>query len=198
METTVFNPSTTQFQGFGVNVINNNSTTLSNYTAPFSLNWSRLHLKTENPGAMGIYYTDAEFDNLWLTSPDIVSGRTRFAYSVLQNACTNVILTMDDAKCSFLSVDGCCGNNKLTGDSLVAYARFWASAVVVHQSLGLTVNWLELCETIRIKEQCDSGKGNSGYYITPSDYVVLIQTFKSIVTARGVALGSNAVQVMGP
>ena len=182
---TIFTATTGEpFEGFGVNSITDNGVTLSNYLNCLTLNWARLHIKSSDPGDPGIYYDDAGFDNLWLSSEDLISGKSRFSFSALQAVQAKIIFTMGADKTSFLSNNG---RNELIGDTLTAYARYWASAVKIHADLGMVVEWVDLCENIEV---CSGG----GQYITPSNYVFLCTTFKQILATRGI----TNVKVMAP
>jgi hypothetical protein len=182
---TVFIPTSSEnFQGFGINSITDFGVTLTNYINCLTLNWARLHIKSSDPGDSGIYFDDAGFDNLWLTSNDLVTGKSRFSFSSLQAAQANIIFTMGADPTSFLSNNG---RNELTGSRLLAYARYWASAVKIHADLGMVVEWVDLCENLEI---CSGG----ATYITPGNYVLLIDNFKQILASRGI----TNVKVMGP
>ena len=184
IQPTVFSVSLgDSFEGFGVNSITDNGLVLSNYLTNMSLNWSRLHLKSNDPGPDGIGYTNQQFDDLWTNSDDVTNGNTRFTFSALQAAQTKIILTIDSEN-SFLPNNG---KNELIGDSLTAFARYWASAIKVHLDLGLTIEWVDLCENIDSLTPVST-------YISPSNFVVLCTIFKQILVSRGI----TGIKIFGP
>jgi hypothetical protein len=173
--------NTSPFSGWGVNVIPTPGVSLSNYLSDFSdLQWGRILLKTSNPGNQGIYYSDTDFDNLWLNSSDFVSGAVRFSVSILQNKNATIIFTMGNDPESFLT------NNKkvtLIGDTLTAYARYFVSAIyVLTNALGINVTYIELIGKVTHR------------YISPENYLLLITTFKQILASRGL----TQIKVIGP
>lgn len=198
MSTTVFNKTNFQWEGLGINTDASNGVRLPNFIDCTMLNYARFHVKTSiNPGNAGIYYDNAAFDNLWLTSDDILNGNSRFTYSELVSSGTNIIFTIgDDFFGSASPMDqapittflGNNGLNTLNGDSLLAYARFFVSAIYVHNSLGMPITWIDLLQ-VEVSE-CNNGR----LYISPQNYIILIQTVKSLLSQRNI----TGIKIMGP
>jgi hypothetical protein len=184
MEPTLFYPinNARQFTGYGVNTFDSKGSLLSNYLGSLDLSWSRLYIKSANPGTTGVYYTDSDWDNFWLADSSLVSGSIRFSYSALQQKCANVIMTMNQ-KHSFLKNNG---NNVLNGDSLVAFARYWVSCIYIFRLLGMPINYIELCENVQ--------SPTITAYISPANYVLLVTTFRQILAERNI----TGIYVLGP
>jgi len=137
---------------------------------------------TEDPGSDGILYTTTAMDDLWENSVNIQRQNTRFSYSTFTYAKSTIIFTIPSAPPSWLTMDGL---NELRGDALIAFARYWTSAVVVHRKYGMYVKYMELL---------DEPSTNDGTFVTPDNYVVLIQTVRCMLQLRGV----QDIFIMGP
>lgn len=177
MEPTVFNSvtNTAPFSGTGVNSYPLQGVSLSNYLQSFNnMNWSRLVISGPTDGS--IYFNDTAFDSLWMNSTEF-SSSIRFSNSILQNAGTTVIFTIGSG---FLENNS---RNILTGDLITAYARYFVSLIYcLKTNFSISVTFVELVDKLTLK------------YITPPDYLVLIQIFRGIMSSRGL----SGVSVLGP
>lgn len=180
----LFKPTTIPWEGFGINIRVDDAATLTNQLHGLNAQWSRIYLEVSDPGVDGIYYDNETFDKIWENSENIQTQITRFAYSNVELMGSKFIFTTR-APLSWLTTDG---TNELRGDALVAFARFFASAVIVHKKFGMPVDWVEIL---------DEPSTIDGTFITPENYVILVQTFKSILSARSTSTTMD-VQVMGP
>lgn len=171
----IFNKTlnTLPFSGFGISSDPIPGIALSNYINNFdNLTWSRIYLNAVDPGLEAIYYDDTAFDNLWINSTSFLDGSLRFTISILLQAGTNLIFTFNDYTTSFMANNK---KNELIGDPVFAYARYCASAVFSLKTyFGINVNYVELTDNI------------DEHYITPENYVLLIQVFKQILSSRGI------------
>lgn len=184
-ETSIFKQSRLPWEGFGINIRVDDAATITNQLQGLNAQWTRLYLETSDPGIDGIYFDNATFDNIWEKSENIQTQITRFAYSTFELMGSKFIFTARTAPASWLTTDG---TNELRGDALVAFARYFASAVIVHKKYGMPVHWVEIL---------DEPSTINGTYINPENYVILVQTFKSILSTR-LAPEPVDVQVMGP
>lgn len=191
-----FERTNTLWEGFGINSRTNDGATIANQVQGLNPFWTRFYLSIDDPGEDAIYYTNAAFDNIWRNSLNIKTQSTRYAYSSMGR--TKFIFTCKTAPYSFVTKDG---QNELRGDALVAYARLFASAIIVHRSYGMQVEWIELLDEPSILQF------NKNFtYVTPENYVILVQTFKSILSARVSELitagappsDHPTIKVMGP
>lgn len=181
----LFKPSTTPWEGFGINIRVDDAATITNQLTGLNSQWTRIYLETNDPGRDGIYFDNAAFDKIWEKSENIQTQVTRFAYSTFELMGSKFIFTARTAPASWLTTDG---TNELRGDALVAFARFFASAVMVHKKFGMPVHWVEIL---------DEPSTINGTYISPENYVILVQTFKSILASRLAPVPVD-IQVMGP
>jgi hypothetical protein len=180
-----FSPMSVPWEGFGINIRVDDAATIVNQLHGLNAQWSRIYLEVSDPGIDGIYFDNETFDLIWERSENIQTQITRFTYSTFELMGSKFIFTARSAPLSWLTTDG---TNELRGDALVAFARFFASAVIVHRKFGMPVPWVEIL---------DEPSTIDGTYISPENYVILVQTFKSILADR---LSANAmdIQVMGP
>src|SRR6478609_385398 len=185
IEESSFKPTTIPWEGFGINIKVDDAATITNQLQGLNAQWSRIYLEVDDRGIDGIYYDNDTFDKLWEKSENIQTQITRFAYSTFELMGSKFIFTARTAPLSWLTTDG---TNELRGDALVAFARFFASAVITHRKFGMPVHWVEIL---------DEPSTIDGTYITPENYVILVQTFKSILAAR-LSSGTMDIQVMGP
>ena len=183
--TSTFKPSTTPWEGFGINIRVDDAATITNQLQGLNCQWTRIYLETTDPGIDGIYFDNAAFDKIWESSENIQTQVTRFAYSTFELMGSKFIFTARTAPISWLTTDG---TNELRGDALVAFARFFVSGILVHKKYGMPVHWVEIL---------DEPSTIDGTYINPDNYVILVQTFKSILAERYGATPLD-IQVMGP
>lgn len=174
---TVFTPvtNTTPFLGTGINSEPVPGVLLSNYLQGFNkLTWSRLIVQGPTDGEVS--FDDAAFDTLWINFFEADTS-VRFSASILQNSGTTIIFTIDNG---FLQNDG---RTQLTGDTITAFARYFASMIYCLKSiLSINVSYIEMICRL------------TPNYISPSEYVLLIQTFKQIATTRNLM----SIFVVGP
>lgn len=180
---TIFKPSTSPWEGFGINIKVDDAATITNQLQGLNSQWTRIYLEVDDPGTDGIYFSNGEFDCLWESSENIQTQITRFAYSTFELTGSKFIFTARTAPLSWLTTDG---TNELRGEALVAFARFFISGILVHRKYGMPVHWVEIL---------DEPSTINGTYISPDNYVILVQTFKSILAQR---LDVVDIQVMGP
>lgn len=154
---------------------------LSNRLQGLNVQWARLHLFASDPGQDGVIYEMSAMDEAWQQSPNIRSQKTRHAYGSLRQSRTRVIFTMD-APASWLTSDGL---NELRGDALVAFARYWTSAIVVHRRLGVEVKYVELV---------DEPSTNVGTFVSPDNLVILVTAVRCMLQQRGI----SDIFIMGP
>lgn len=174
MDRTIFYKGS-EYLGLGINTGTEVGSTLSNYLRNLnSLRWGRIAALCSNiPGLDGIYYTNEAFDNMW--SFDI--GKTISTFSALRGIHTTIIFTLATTPDLIFDFTG-----YLTGDYLVAYARYFASAIKVHNNAGLMIEWVDLLPD------------NIVSFISPENLVVFLQTFRNILDQRGI----HGIKIMGP
>lgn len=165
--------------------------TMTNQWVGLNAQWLRIYLEMDDPGTDAIYFDDAAFDNLWSQSPRIQNRITRFVYDTFASRGSKFIFTPRTAPRSWLTTAN--GINELRGDALVAFARYFASAIVVHKNNGMSVSWVEML---------DEPASLDGTFVSPDNYVVLVKSFKSILATRLNDANNNnivdPVRVMGP
>jgi hypothetical protein len=177
------------WHGFGINTTIDTTAPLSNQihgTMRLSTYWAKIYLELADPGKDAIYFDDDMLDQIWETSNCIQNKLTLFTYSSFEFAKPHFIFTMRSAPQSWLTTDGA---NELRGDALQAYARLFASAIIVHHKHKMPVSWVELI---------DDPSTNQGSFITPENYVVLIQTFREILRQRISSIDSIYIRIMAP
>ena len=180
-----FKQSAIPWEGFGINIRVDDAATITNQLQGLNSQWTRIYLETDDPGVDGIYFNNETFDKLWESSENIQTQITRFAYSTFELMGSRFIFTARTAPLSWLTTDG---TNELRGDALVAFARYFVSGLLVHKKFGMPVHWVEIL---------DEPSTVFGTYINPENYVILVQTFRSILAQR-LTPDPVDIQIMGP
>lgn len=181
---TVFVPLTTRWEGFGINIKVRNVATMTNEIQGLNAEWTRIYLELRDPGVDAVYFSNQEFDKLWETSANLETQMTRFVYSTFEQIGSKFIFITRLPR-SWLTTDG---TNELRGDGLVAFARLFVSGILTHRKFGMPVHWVEILDGLNT---------DNGIYISPENYVILVQTFKSILAQR-LSPDETDIQVMGP
>jgi hypothetical protein len=179
---TIFTPSGTLWNGFGVNAKVDDVATISNQLQGFNVQWCRFFLEIDDPGIEGIYYDNDTFDRWWQASENIMTQTARFTYATFQISGSKFIFTARCAPKSWLTTDG---SNELRGDALVAFARLFVSGIIIYRQYGMPVDWVEII---------DEPETMSGTFITPENYLILIQTIKDVTNDRAI----TPIRIMGP
>lgn len=179
--TTVFTPTSNDFTGVGTNIWVTDQR-LNEELAGLNFSSARVWIDTEDPGKNAIWWDDVGMEALWKNSSKITSGATLKASRVLADHGILPVYTIGNAPLSWLSTDG---NRTLSGDAVVAFARYWVAGIKILQGLGIKVPWIE---------PTNEPSGWWTMYVSPKDYVWMVESIRSIARARGV----TGFKIMGP
>lgn len=193
-----FTKSSVPWIGTGVNC----SVSSSSYSnVPIVDRFDRLQpliirINLHAPSTLNIMDDDDTMDKSWLACDEIASGlvsRTFAAATSVHNRIVVINPPRNWLANSGPSTVGGGDNNELHGDALVSFARVIASCMFVFAGVGINFDFVEI-----INDPSDS----TNVFVTPDNYVVLLQTTANELsrrfTADGITTTTPPPALMGP